>query len=293
MHTCYRCTNTFKNKHSLIQHLNRKYPCSDKTLTQHQYLYVIHTREYINLNQPVYKVGRTNQPLSTDGITKRMEQYPKESIQKAMFHVENSVKAEFHTLAQLNLCKDLKQRDDIGFEYFEGPIKTILSIILDTVDSFTNPIVPEQNELVVETDKAQINANPKAENTQNTERNAANEDIKAANAEINKIKINQCKYCSKICTKKSHLQQHMNSCKEKDDHVRCLERQLNIVYNKPITTNTCRFCNATLTQKSALTRHDKTCKVKQKYRENLEAQLQEKIKQHVAKQSCFERLFQK
>ena len=122
-------------------------------------------------------------------------------------------------------------------------------------------------------------SNIEAENTQNTEINTANKSLKAANAEINKIKTNQCKYCSKICTKKSHLQQHMNSCKEKDDHVRCLEMQLNILYNKPVTTNTCRFCNATLTQKSALTRHVKTCKVKQKYRENLEAQLQEKTKQ--------------
>jgi len=261
MHTCYRCTNTFKNKHSLIQHLNRKYPCSDKTLTQHQYLYVIHTREYINLNQPVYKVGRSNQPLSTDGITKRMEQYPKESIQKAMFHVENSVKAEFHTLAQLNLCKDLKQRDDIGFEYFEGPIKTILSIILDTVDSFTNPNVPEQNELVVETDKAQVNHL-------------------------------KCTYCSEVFSRRDVLLRHFTTCKQKNDTIRSLEILLNIPYKKP-SKNTCSFCKKLFSQKCHSTRHLKTCKVKQEYKEKLEAQLQEKTKQHVAKQSCFERLFQK
>ena len=290
MHTCYRCTNTFKNKHSLIQHLNRKYPCSDKTLTQHQYLYVIHTREYINLNQPVYKVGRTNQPLSTDGITKRMEQYPKESIQKAMFHVENSVKAEFHTLAQLNLCKDLKQRDDIGFEYFEGPIKTILSIILDTVDSFTNLIVPEQNELVVETDKAQINPLKCIYCLEIFSKQSDLKNHKTTCKEQNELK---CKYCCDIFCRIDYLKSHVKICKEKEDVVRCLEINLNIDMKTTIDKNGCRFCNKIISHKNNFLRHVKTCKAKQEYKEKLEAQLQKKTKQQVSKQRYFERLSQK
>ena len=73
-----------------------------------------------------------------------------------------------------------------------------------------------------------------------------------------------------------------------------LELHLDIPpYNIPKTSNTCRYCDMVYSRKASLNIHLKTCKAKEEYKESLEAKLQEKPRQHVAKQSRFERLSQK
>ena len=90
----------------------------------------------------------------------------------------------------------------------------------------------------------------------------------------------QCKYCKKQFGRKVELRKHEDSsCKEKDDHVRCLEMQLGILYPENISNTGCRFCHSEFSQKSALTRHIKSCQLKQQYKETLEAKLAEKTKQ--------------
>lgn len=240
MSKCTTCNKSFKYNHSLVKHLNRRYPCVDKTLKQTEYLYVIHTREFIKQNRPLYKVGRSNQPIGTDGITKRIEQYPKGSLQKALFPVENYVAAEAHMKKQLDHCKDIKLRTECGFEYFEGPLKTVLTVILDTVELFTtNPIVTDLVPPI----------------------------------QIEPLDTLQCKYCYKILSTKSNYNQHKKTCKEKNDIIRKLEIQQNIPYQKNILHTECRFCNIQFSQKSALTRHIKICKEKTKYQEKLEEEI--------------------
>ena len=239
MSECTTCNKSFKYNHLLIKHLNRRYPCVDKTLKQTEYLYVIHTREFIKQNRPLYKVGRSNQPIGTDGITKRIEQYPKGSLQKALFPVENYVAAEAHMKKQLDHCKDLKLRTECGFEYFEGPLKTLLTVILDTVELFTtNPIVTDL----------------------------------VPPLQIEPLDTLQCKYCYGTFSRSDHLKNHIITCKEKDDVVRILEMQLDIQYKKT-KINECRFCNHIFSYKTALTRHIKTCKEKYKYQEKLEEEI--------------------
>ena len=87
-----------------------------------------------------------------------------------------------------------------------------------------------------------------------------------------------CKYCLQVYSTKTNFNKHSKICKEKDDHVRCLELKLGITYTK-LAVNFCRFCNTSLSYKTALTRHIKTCKAKQAYREKLEAQLEAKLKE--------------
>ena len=88
----------------------------------------------------------------------------------------------------------------------------------------------------------------------------------------------KCNYCEKINSTKSNLNQHVKTCKEKEDVVRSLEIQLSISYKKP-DHNFCRFCTKSFSQSCNYTRHLKTCKAKDEYRKKLEAQLQEKTKQ--------------
>jgi hypothetical protein len=76
-------------------------------------VYIIHTREFINSNQNVYKIGRTSQEF-----IKRATSYPKGSILKLQKQVKNSKQIESIIKSCFN--KKFKIRKDIGIEYFEG-----------------------------------------------------------------------------------------------------------------------------------------------------------------------------
>jgi len=153
-------------------------------------------------------------------------------------------------------------KEKYGEEYFCGPLHHIIDIVNDTAKLYT------------------INEVTSAE-TFDSLATPINEKLK-------------CIYCLEVYSRSNNLKRHIKTCKEKDDTVRLLELHLDIPpYNIPKTSNTCRYCDMVYSRKASLNIHLKTCKAKQKYRETLEAKLQEKTKQHVAKQSCFERLSQK
>ena len=102
---------------------------------------------------------------------------------------------------------------------------------------------------------------------------------------MSNINTYQCKYCLKDCLKKSHLDKHIESCREREDVVRSLEMQLDIAYPINIKYKQCRFCQTSYKEKYILTKHLKICKAKQKYRESLEAKLKEKTKQQQVHQT--------
>jgi len=85
------------------------------------YLYIIHLREFINNEQEIYKVGRTND------VFRRFKQYPKGSKILCVFPTKDPVTHERIMLH--NLCNKLKNRKDIGTEYFEGSLVTIMDIV--------------------------------------------------------------------------------------------------------------------------------------------------------------------
>ena len=215
------------------------------------YIYVIQTREFITLKLPVYKIGKTEQELTSSGRNKRMTGYPKDSIQIALFAVSNCHEAEKLLIKNLNLSDDIKVAK-IGNEWFEGDIYTICQIALSVAMLFKTVQIEE-------------------------------DEYKEEEEEQPKIIIHkfQCKYCIKQCSKKSHINQHLESCKERYHTVRGLELQLNIQYPNNIQHTECRFCNVIYKEKSTLTNHKKKCKAKQKYKEKLELQVQEKYKEKI------------
>ena len=83
----------------------------------------------------------------------------------------------------------------------------------------------------------------------------------------------KCKYCLDNFSRTDSLKRHLLTCKEKDDHVRCLEMKLGIPRTETEFENECRFCHKVLSFKNSHCRHLKICKVKQEYREELEAKL--------------------
>ena len=87
-------------------------------------VYIIHTREFVNARQNIYKIGRTSQPH-----TKRANSYPKGSALKAQFAVTNSREVEAQIIKHF---KNLfVHRSDFGLEYFEGNFQNIMRKFMD------------------------------------------------------------------------------------------------------------------------------------------------------------------
>ena len=105
-----------------------------------EYIYVIHTREFISLNKSVYKIGKTKQELTSSGRSKRCSGYPKGSIQIALFSVSDCDKAEKHLIENLKLSKNIKHCKEYGSEYFHGTIENILKTTVSTILIYSNDI---------------------------------------------------------------------------------------------------------------------------------------------------------
>lgn len=84
------------------------------------YLYIIIEREFIRIDEKIYKIGCTN------NIIRRYKQYPKDSkIIYAIIH-DKYKNIEKKWMISLNNNKKLINRKDIGREYYEGDYKIII-----------------------------------------------------------------------------------------------------------------------------------------------------------------------
>lgn len=86
------------------------------------YIYLIREREFINLGQNVYKIGKTSQV----GL-KRAGQYPKSSVIEIHLRVADYNAAECELIAAFK--KQFIHRGDIGAEYFEGDPNLMVEMI--------------------------------------------------------------------------------------------------------------------------------------------------------------------
>ena len=81
---------------------------------------------------------------------------------------------------------------------------------------------------------------------------------------------NRCEFC--LGTYNTNLKRHVKNCKMKDDHIRCMEIELD-KHILPWGSKTCRFCSY-VTRTPNIKRHLKSCKAKEEYQKRLEAELQ-------------------
>jgi hypothetical protein len=89
-----------------------------------QYVYLIQEREFIQLDKPIFKIGKTKQPNFT-----RFTQYPKDSaliFQSACYDCDICEKEIIQIFK-----KKYQQKKNIGTEYFEGDYTCMLSDICD------------------------------------------------------------------------------------------------------------------------------------------------------------------
>lgn len=105
---------------------DRKHTSNSTFQIQNHYIYLLIEREFINVHEPVYKLGRTTQEHN-----KRMCQYPKSSILIFQMLCHDCVKIEADLIRQFKI--KYKHRPDIGNEYFQGHCELMIKDIYEKV----------------------------------------------------------------------------------------------------------------------------------------------------------------
>jgi hypothetical protein len=107
---------------------------------QGEYVYVIEESEFIKCGEKIYKVGRSAHILN------RMAQYPNGSQVRMVLNVSDSVKAEQEILCQLKKYGDITHRKDIGSEYFQGNLCSIITVL----SQVSNMLYEERKDTVLQ-----------------------------------------------------------------------------------------------------------------------------------------------
>ena len=201
------------------------------------------------VKKPIYKIGRTEQAITTKGTCKRLGNYPKGTTQLCSFWVEDSQRAEAILMTTLLACKDIRHAEEHGREYFEGSLKKIRHIMTEITDSLTTSL---------ERQEPQVTVNEKHFKLLN----------ESLNEVADKSNPNECKYCLKVFTRYTNCKSHVKFCKMRNDEVRCLELKAKVDIEQ-VSKSTCRFCHNDFSQVTHATRHMKICAAKEEYREHL------------------------
>jgi len=103
-------------------------------------IYLLKTREFVNSNQEIYKIGRSN------NLSKRILNYPNKSVLHLMIECNDSI------LHEKNLIKiftsKYKQKREYGKEYFSG----VLNEMKDDIINYLNPIMNnKQYKMIIDT----------------------------------------------------------------------------------------------------------------------------------------------
>lgn len=199
------------------------------------FIYLVHTREFINSDQNIYKIGRTR------NLTRRLKSYPKGS--QCLFSIQTNDEIN----DERNLIDIFKysfiQRLDIGKEYFEGNIDKMMNIIennlneMHNVQSYVAPINITKKK-IYKCDKCdkifkqkshyEVHINKKYPCEKMNSIENLIQQKKIINEENMKIYIKNriCIYCDKKFARKENVMYHLkNSCcknkkiKDKNDFI--------------------------------------------------------------------------
>jgi hypothetical protein len=236
-----------------------------------EYVYLLREREFKNLNQPIYKIGKSKQ-INCQRIT----DYPKNSELVVIVSLKDCNKTE-------NIIIDLfknefKQRLDIGNEYFQGNVKKMKLLF------YKLAIYELENDFENESDgKLENNPNDKDMNkddeTDNDDEVGNNdgtdkdkkcisntididEKIKMLilNKRKNKIPRYECEKCDYYTDKTSNYKQHLESIKHLDNHN--IKNKDIILQEKQFQ---CEYCKKIYANKTNKSNHNGSCKAKKKY----------------------------
>jgi hypothetical protein len=111
-----------------------------------QYIYILQEREFIKTEEPIYKIGKSKQMNLG-----RFSQYPNGSVLYFQLVVPDCDKIE--KILIRNFKGKYLQRTDIGTEYFQGDVLTMMDDIYREVFEYRkrleNP-VPLQSKKIIE-----------------------------------------------------------------------------------------------------------------------------------------------
>jgi hypothetical protein len=194
-----------------------------------QYIYLLQEREFIRLNENVYKIGKTKQEN-----VERLKSYPKGSSLVIMLECVNCDKAE-HSLINIFKSK-FRQRTDIGTEYFEGnKIKMRSEIIqyFDALEAKNNEAITQEVKTQAEYIKT-TNDDPKVEENSTT----------VTETKGGKYYCSQCDFYS---NNKYNFLKHYETQKHNNDS------------NATISQYSCQKCNRQFSSHSGFWKHNKKC----------------------------------
>jgi hypothetical protein len=203
-------------------------------------VYLLHTREFISTNVPIFKLGRSNH------LDNRVKQYPNGSKIMLMIACNNSVSCE-NNLIKLFKAKFI-QKLYYGREYFEGNYVDMIKEICDYVNNinvlFTDEIanIPDVTSEIVEVIPKIVKVLPISINKTKD------------NNKDNKICDRTCPKCKKQFEYPSLLKRHFKISSRCSIPIEDIEVFFNPVNNSII----CNSCNNIYSRKDSLERHLKT-----------------------------------
>lgn len=277
------------------------------------YIYLLMEREFIKTGEPIYKIGQTNQ----DPPWKRFQQYPKNS--RLILLIMANKAAEDVIKKELKSTAGIKQRKDIGLEYFEGDVKVIRQICLSvsnqessvdqkTVISSNQPIaknihtqttkqgnvmaniqaqivINDNNQMSVTQQVMTASDQPISENEQISAPPQVVTDNQPKSDHVSLLRY-QCPRCKQIFPKKYNLDKHLKR-----------KSPCQVVGAKPVTSNqiqppkentaqkiVCAYCNTHIKHKETLQSHYINCTKYQSCQPHYLAQEVNKLKMELQKQ---------
>jgi hypothetical protein len=109
----------------IIHKIPRKETRESKEQLGPGYMYVIMEREFIKSEENIYKIGMTDQY----DPRKRLQNYPHDSRVILLIEKPDARRSENIVKDLLRAHREIKHRQDIGAEYFEGEKNIIVSVV--------------------------------------------------------------------------------------------------------------------------------------------------------------------
>lgn len=124
------------------------------------YIYLLQEREFVQREINIYKVGRTKK-----ANYHRFNQYPNGSVLMFQMICNDCIKTEKHILTRFK--NTFNQRQDCGYEYFEGDYHIMIDIIYEAIKNeslYENKASTLNAEEEIEYDNAMSNNDPYRDN---------------------------------------------------------------------------------------------------------------------------------
>lgn len=173
------------------------------------YIYLIHTRASLNINEPVYKIGKTND------FSKRISGYDKGSIPILIIYVNNSDIFEKLIIETFKIY--FIKRTDYGNEYFEGNVSDMIGIIMDKFKELNMCYNIEQlNQELEQKEKLELEQKLKLELEQKEKLELEQKLKYESELKLEKTNNFKCNICKYLTSNKKDYKKHLETIKHQN-----------------------------------------------------------------------------